>query len=140
MTCCEAEEHLLESFDDPLPDDVRRAVDGHLAICTHCTAFAASLRATDAGLAAVLRPAPAPASIAVGVRARVRQERRSALRESLPDLIHVTGCSIATLLCAAVLPVEAHLTIAAGVGFTCVTYVFMAAVRWSLESIEQPDW
>ena len=140
LTCAESEEHLLESLDDALPDDVRRAVDGHLASCPGCSAFAASLLAADAQLAASLRPVSPPASIAVTVRARVSRERRAAIRESLPDLIHLTGCSVTTLLSAALLPIEASVTVAAGVGFTCVTYVFMAAMRWSLEAIEPPDW
>jgi len=81
-----------------------------------------------------------PASIAVTVRARVRRERRAAIRESLPDVIHLTGCTVATLLSAALLPIEASVTIAAGVGFTCVTYMVMAVMRWSIEAAEQPDW
>ena len=139
MTCREAEEHLLESFDDALAGDVRRALDGHVATCAGCTAFAAGLQAADAQLTAALPPAPPPASIAVTVRARVRRERRAAIRESLPDLIHLTGCSVVTVLCAALLPIQSMVTIAAGVGFTCLTYGCMAAVRWSLEALEQPE-
>ena len=47
---------------------------------------------------------------------------------------------MATLLSAALLPIEASITIAAGAGFTCVTYVFMAVMRWSIEAVSQPDW
>ena len=89
---------------------------------------------------AALSPPPVPPSIAAVVRARVRQERRAGLRESLPDVIHLAGCTVATLLSAAVLPIDAPVTIVAGAGFTCVTYVFMAVMRWTLESFEQPDW
>ena len=53
--------------------------------------------------------------------------------------MHLAGCSVTTLLSAALLPIEAPLTIAAGIGFTCVTYVFMAVMRWSIEAVEQPD-
>lgn len=140
MTCHEAEDQLLESIDDAPAGEVRRAIDGHLAICAACTAFAASLRIVDDQLAAALRPAPPPGSIALTVRARVRRERRTALIESLPDLIHLTGCGVATALCAALLPVDATVSIAAGVGFTCVSYLVMAVTRWSLEAAGQPDW
>ena len=140
IACLEAEEHLLEAEDGGLPVDVRRTLDHHLASCVRCTDFAARLRAVAAQLATALRPTPPPASIAMTVRARVRRERRAAARESLPDLIHLAGCTATTLLSAALLPIEASITIAAGIGFTCVTYVGMAVMRWSIESAGQSDW
>ena len=82
----------------------------------------------------------APASIAAAVRQQVRRDALAALRDSLPDIIHFSGCGVATLLSAALLPVEASVTLALGVAFTCFTYVVMAVVRSSLEAVEQPDW
>jgi hypothetical protein len=140
MTCHEAEELLLESFDEPPGPVVRRALDAHVAGCRACSAFAAQLRAVDAELAAVLAPPAVPASLAPGIRTRVRRERIAALAENLPDIIHLAGCGAATVVSAALLPFDARITIAAGLGFTCVTYVFMAVVRWSIESLNQPDW
>ena len=140
MTCHEAEDLLLESFDEPPVPVVRRALDAHVAGCRACSAFATRLRAVDAELAAALTPPAVPASLAAGVRTRVRRERIAALTESLPDIIHLAGCGVATVVSAALLPFDAPITIAAGLGFTCVTYVFMAAVRWSIESFNQPDW
>jgi hypothetical protein len=140
MTCQEAEELLLESFDEPPVPVVRRALDAHVGGCRACSAFAAQLRAVDAQLAAVLIPPAVPASLAPGIRTRVRRERIAALAENLPDIIHLAGCGAATVVSAALLPFDAPITIAAGLGFTCVTYVFMAVVRWSIESLNQPDW
>jgi hypothetical protein len=140
MTCHEAEELLLESFDEPPVPVVRRALDAHVAGCRACSAFAAQLRAVDAELAVVLTPPVVPASLAPGIRTRVRRERIAALAENLPDLIHLAGCGAATVVSAALLPFDAAITIAAGLGFTCVTYAFMAVVRWSIESLNQPDW
>ena len=140
MTCAQAEEHLLESIDDPLPADVQRAIDRHVASCAACATFAARLRALDTQLAAALPPLTAPESIAVGVRRKVRKGRVSTLSDNLPDVIHLGGCAAATLVSAALLPVEAPTTLAAGAAFTCFTYVVMAVVRWSLELVEQPDW
>jgi anti-sigma factor RsiW len=140
VTCPEAEELLLEALDDVLAAPVRRALDGHLATCARCAAFAVDMRAVDAALMAALPQPVVPPSIAVNVRARVRRERRAAFRESLPDLIHLAGCSVATSIAAALLPIDATATIAAGVAFTCVSYLCLAVVRWSLESIEHPDW
>jgi len=140
MTCAQAEEHLLESIDERLPADVQRAMDLHLASCTACGTFAARLRAVDAQLVAALPPLTAPDSIAAGVRRQVRKDRAAALTDSLPDVIHLAGCAAATLVSAALLPVEASITLAAGAAFTGFTYVVMAAVRWSLELVEQPDW
>ena len=140
MTCREAEELLLESFDElPVPV-VRRALEAHVAGCRACSAFAAQLRAVDAELAAVLTPPAVPASLAPGIHARVRRERITALAENLPDIIHLAGCGAATVVSAALLPFDAPITVAAGLGFTCVTYVFMALVRWSIETTADPDW
>ena len=140
MTCDQAEQLLFESFDDVLAVDPRRALDRHLTSCPACAALAAQLRAVDARLSAALPPVTAPASIAAAVRQQVRRERLTALRDSLPDIIHFSGCTVATLLSAALLPVEASITVAIGITFTCFSYVVMALVRSSLEAAEQPDW
>jgi anti-sigma factor RsiW len=140
MTCHDAEELLLEALDDALAAPVRRALDGHLATCARCAAFAVEMRTVDAALMAALPQPAVPPSIAVNVRTRIRRERRAAFHENLPDLIHLAGCSVATSVAAALLPVDATATIAAGAAFTCVSYLCLAVVRWSLESIEQPDW
>jgi hypothetical protein len=140
MTCQEAEELLLESFDEPPAAVVRRALEAHVAGCRGCSAFAAQLRAVDTELAAVLTPPAVPASLAPAIHAQVRRERIAALAENLPDIIHLGGCAAATAMSAALLPFDPGITIAAGLGFTCVTYVFMAVVRWSLEAAGQPDW
>jgi anti-sigma factor RsiW len=140
MTCAQAEEHLLESIDGSLPAGVQQAMDRHVASCAGCAAFAARLRAVDTQLVAALPPLMAPESIALGVYRQVRKDRVSALTESLPDVIHLAGCAAATLVSAALLPVDASVTLAAGAAFTCFTYAGMAIVRWSIESVEQPDW
>ena len=140
MTCGEAEELLLESFGDAPPPVVRRALDAHVAGCRGCSAFAAELRAVDTELAAVLQPPAVPASLAPAVRARVRRERIAGLAENLPDIIHLAGCGATTVASAALLPFDPVVTIAAGIGLTCITYVFMALVRWSIETTGQPDW
>jgi hypothetical protein len=140
MTCQDAEELLLESFDEAPAPVLRRALDAHVAGCRECSAFAAQLRVVDTELAAVLTPPAVPASLAPGIHARVRRERIAALAENLPDIIHLAGCGAATVASAALLPFDARITIAAGIGLTCITYVFMALVRWSIETTGQPDW
>lgn len=140
MTCREAEELLLESFDETPAPVLRRALDAHVAGCLGCSAFAAELRAVDTELAAVLQPPAVPASLAPAVRARVRRERIAGLAENLPDIIHLAGCGATTVASAALLPFDPAVTIAAGIGLTCITYVFMAVVRWSIETTGQPDW
>lgn len=140
MTCDQAEELLFESFDDEPGVEARRALDRHLASCGACTALAAKLRVVDARLASALPPIVAPASIAEGVRRQQRQERGATLRESLPDIIHLAGCSAATLMSALLLPVQTSLTLAVGITFTGVTYMVMTLMRSSLEAAEQTDW
>ncbi len=119
---------------------MRRALDAHVAGCEPCAAFATRLQAIDAQLAAALIPAAVPASLAQGIRTQIRRERTATMAENLPDIIHLAGCGAATLVSAALLPIDPPITIAAGLGLTCVTYVFMAVVRWSIESLDQPYW
>ena len=140
MTCFEAEELLLESLDDRLSAETRRSLDRHVAGCAPCTGFGARLRAADATLAAALAPPQPGPLLAPAIRTRQRRERRHAMEGSLPDLIHIGGCAIATVLSAALLPVEASTALATGLVFTCVSYVCMVVVRSSLEASEQPDW
>jgi anti-sigma factor RsiW len=140
MTCADAEELLLDSFDGRLTAAARRALAAHLAGCHACAAFATRMHALDAQLVAAL-PAPAvPPSLAAGVRSRIRRERVSTVNEGLPDLIHLAGCGAATLLSAALLPLDATVTLAAGIAMTCASYVCLAVVRWSIVSVGQPDW
>ena len=140
MTCCEAEELLLESLDDPLTVQAGRSLDGHVAGCAACTAFAARLRSVDTALTAALAAPPLSPLLAPAIRTRQRQERRSATAGSLPDFVHMGGCTVATVLSAALLPVESSITLGVGLVFTCVSYVAMVIVRSSLEASEQPDW
>jgi anti-sigma factor RsiW len=140
MTCFEAEELLLESLDESLTAQAARSLDGHVAGCAACTAFAARLRSVDTALTAALAPPPLSPLLAPAIRTRQRQERRNAMAGSLPDLIHMGGCAVATVLSAVLLPVEASVTLGVGLVFTCVSYVLMIVVRSSLEASEQPDW
>jgi len=140
MNCAQAEEYLLDAIDERLPADLRRAVDSHLSSCGACATFAAQLHAVDTQLSAALPPGVAPASMAAGVRRQQRADRRTALADSLPDVIHLAGCGIATVLSAALLPIDPQVTLAAGVAVTGFTYAVMAVVRSSLEGVDQPDW
>jgi anti-sigma factor RsiW len=140
MTCFEAEELLLESVDEPLTGQAGRLLEGHVAGCAACAGFAARLRAVDATLAAALASPAISPLLAPAIRKRQRRERLRSMAGSLPDLIHFTGCGAATVISAALLPVESSITLGVGVAFTCVTYVFMAVLRSSLEASEQPDW
>ena len=139
MTCVEAEILLLASLDEALPAPDSSALDGHLAGCADCAAFAESMRTVDERLQLAMASPPVPPALAAGVLAQVRRERTSAARESLPDVIHLAGCTVATVVAAALLPVEASITLAAGIGFTCVSYVGLAVIRWSLETVELVD-
>ena len=140
MTCTQVEEYLLESIDEPLAGDVRRAVDRHVASCAACGSFAAQLRDIDAQLSSALPPISAPPSIVEGLRRQQHADRVTAFTETLPDVIHLAGCAIATVLSAALLPIDPPVTLTAGVAVTCFTYVVMVIVRSSLEAVDQPDW
>jgi len=144
MNCDQAEELLFESYDAELKFRAANVdtdtLQSHLATCDACSALAAQLRVVEARLAAALPPIVAPASIAAGVRRQQRQEREATRRESLPDIIHLAGCSAATVLSALFLPLQTSLTVAVGITFTGLTYMVMTLMRSSLEAAEQTDW
>ena len=139
MTCTEAEDLLLESLDDVLPVEIRRGLDLHVASCAGCGAFATRMRSLDVQLSQLLVPPPTP-PLAAAVHVRQRRERLDGLAASLPDIIHVAGCTLATVASALLLPVEASITLAAGAGFTAISYIVLALIRSSMESAELPDW
>lgn len=139
MTCVEAEEYLLEALDEPLPAPVRHTLDTHLSACAACARFAAGIRLVDAQLVEALPPLTPPPGLEARIRRDVRQQRVSALNESLPDIIHLGGCAVVTLLSAALLPVDLSVALGAGVTLTGLSYAGLAIMRWSLEAATQPD-
>lgn len=133
MTCREIEERILESEVQPSSD---AAVVAHVDGCEVCRAFQQSQVSLDAMLAArYIAPAPSAGFDKV-LAQRIEADRRRALWDYLPDLLHLGGGVAASAVCAWLLPAAAGRVLAIGVGITVAAYLLQMLVRgW----IDQPD-
>jgi anti-sigma factor RsiW len=137
MECSQLEEAILDSIDAAMPAALQREIDAHLAQCPACARFAATQRALDAGLSAMLVPAtPSPAlrpALRRALRKKIRLDTLSAWRDALPDIMHLGSCAAATLWCALLLPADTALVLGTGATTALLTYVLMTMVRNSLD-------
>jgi predicted anti-sigma-YlaC factor YlaD len=125
MNCSEVEELILESFDAPVQ---RERLNAHLAHCPACREFFDAQRALDVSLLAQF-PAPnLSASFDAGLRRRIALERRQAILEHLPTVLHLGGGVAGSLLCAWLLPFATSAVVSIGIAITLGTYLLLALV------------
>ena len=135
MTCRETEELILECIDTPLDPARRRALDEHVAGCDACRQFRQTQLALDASLASHFAAATLSVEFENALRQRVAAEKRRVLWEYLPDLLHLGGGLAVSLVCAWLLPFSAGPVIAAGLGFTGISYFFQILLRSLIEDL-----
>ena len=70
------------------------------------------------------------------LRRRIAADRRRALWESAPDLLHLGGGLAGSAICAWLLPEAAGKVMFFGAGFTLTAYVLQVVVRGWLEQAE----
>ncbi len=134
MNCEHARQALLDSLDSPIPAELDEAMRNHVGNCEACRGFAERQRALDVRLTA--------AAPVVSLSSEFRSSLQAELSdhpipipswpESLPDIAHLAGCAFAILLLLVALPQYSAAILAAGMGFTLVTYFLQAVVRSSL--------
>jgi hypothetical protein len=86
----------------------------------------------DARLSRALRPPEVSAGFRSRLRARIDQDSRP-LWHGLPDVLHLGGCAVAILTCAALIPYDRSATLGAGVIASLASYIVLTAVRGALE-------
>ena len=136
MYCQEAQESILESLVEPLGADQREAMDNHIATCGTCRSFAEIQRVLEARLAAAVPAARLSAGFRTSLKERMRRDPVSAWPDFLPDLAHLAGCSVATVVAIFLLPLPAGSVILAGAAFTGFTFFLQAVLRASLDGLE----
>jgi hypothetical protein len=137
MDCQEVRESILESLVEPLGAGQRQAMDSHIATCGTCRRFAEIQRVLDARLAAAVPAARLSAGFRKSLRERIRRDPLSAWPDFLPDLAHLAGCSVATGVSVFLLPLPAGPVILAGAALTGLTFFLQAALRASLDGLEE---
>ena len=137
MNCNEAQNALLDSLCESIPDSRRQPMENHIASCEVCRRFAEIQRLIDARMGAAVPVL----SLSPGFRSSLREKLRDhpvpvGWPESLPDIAHLMGCALAIALLLLFMPQYSRTVLAVGSGFTAVTYFFQAVLRSSLER----DW
>jgi hypothetical protein len=136
MDCQEVQLSIVESFVEPLASDHRRAMEDHIGTCGTCGRFAATQRMLDARLAAAFPTAHLSLTFRTDLKNRLRRDPESTWPDFLPDLAHLGGCALATMLAAVLLPRYTAIVMLAGTAFTGVTLFLQAVIRSSFGEIE----
>ena len=132
MDCRTAQEHILECLDAAgWPVEVR----AHVSQCGACAAFLQVQTGVDRRLTAALAAPRLSTAFRPALRRRMIAERPSWVRETLPDILHFTGWSVATAACAALLTIDPAFVLVAGAGAALSSYVLLTLIRSSLEEL-----
>jgi hypothetical protein len=134
MTCREIEDLILESLEAPTAQ--HPLISEHLRSCASCRVFQQTQLALDASLATRYIAPAISADFDQELRRRIAAERRRALWESAPDLLHLGGGLAGSAVCAWLMPEAAGKVIFFGAGFTLTAYVLQILVRGWLEQAE----
>jgi hypothetical protein len=132
MDCRTAQEQILECLDAAVwPVEMR----AHVSQCEACAAFLRVQTSVDRRLTAALAAPRLSTAFRPALRRRMITERPSWLRETLPDILHFTGWSVATAACAALLTIDRTFVLVAGAGAALSSYVLLTLIRSSLEEL-----
>jgi predicted anti-sigma-YlaC factor YlaD len=136
MDCREAQERILDDVDGASVFEDRPEMMAHLAGCASCTKFAETQRTLHTRLASILSPPDLSPEFRAELRQRIRREPARLWPDSLPDIVHLASCGVATIICAALLPYHPAEVLAVGAGVTVVTYVIQSVIRTLFEVLE----
>lgn len=136
MTCHLAQALILESLDCRIDEEQQVRLESHLAQCEMCRSFREAQRVLDAALAAHFSAPHLSLAFKSNLADRIRGEKREALQEWLPDLLHLGGGIGATVACVLWLPVSPDVVLTGGIAFTFVSYVLQTMFRFWLEDLE----
>jgi len=137
MDCREAQETILESFDQAASSDKERDLDVHLSVCAGCGHFARVQRMIDCHLAAAISVPRLSPGFRVAVKARIRRQEQTLWPDWLPDLAHLAGSVVAIGLSAVVLPFPLVATVTTGAGLAVVSYFLQTELVGSLAEPEE---
>ena len=136
MTCQAAQELILESLDSRLDAGQQNIVESHIAQCEMCRSFRDAHHGLDAALAAYCVAPQLSSTFRTKLAHRISGEKRRALQEWLPDLVHLGGGIVATAACFLWLPVSPTAVLTVGIALTFVSYVLQTMFRFWLEDLE----
>ncbi|MEO6910772.1 MAG: hypothetical protein ABI158_07595 [Edaphobacter sp.] len=142
MNCQQIQEHILGSFDESLDESFDEArwdeqeFDLHIATCADCAEFLAMQKSIDAELSSALAPPQLSSSFRPNIHRLMGKTHTHAWFESLPEIVQVSSCTIATLVCVPLLPFSAFSVLGSGAVITAIIYVLQTSIRAMLEDVD----
>ena len=136
MTCQAAEELILESLDCRFDEEQQIRLESHIAQCEMCRSFREAQRVLDAALASHCVAPQLSAAFKSKLARKIRIEKRRALQEWIPDLLHLGGGIVATGACSLWLPDSATAVLTFGATLTFGSYFLQTVFRFWLEDLE----
>ena len=136
MTCQAAQELILESLDGGIDKEQQTRLESHLAQCDLCRSFQEAQRVLDGALAGHYVAPQLSAAFRSKLARKIRAEKRHALQEWIPDLLHLGGGIVATGACFLLLPVSPAVVLTTGAALTFGSYALQTIFRFWLEDLE----
>jgi hypothetical protein len=137
MFCRSAEEMIIEHLDHPLDEDRRQSLLQHLSACDACRRFQQVQKELDVALMEHFTIPVASLDFNKRLMQKIAEEERSILWDILPDLLHISGGLLTTLVCIWLLPFSRHLILSVGLGGTLLSYLLQILLRLHLEELER---
>jgi hypothetical protein len=137
MTECEwIRAAILESFDEPGALTRRPDIARHVRGCGSCEAFTRRHHELDTKLATSLSPPALGTSFRASLRRQIRRDIMGGWQERLPDIMHLSGCGVAVMIYAKLVPADRPMTLVVGMLGTLLTYAVMSVARGWLEDVD----
>jgi Putative zinc-finger len=136
MTCRAAQELILESLDCRLDAGQQSNLESHIAECEKCRSFREAQLVLDGALAAHYVAPQLSAAFKSKLAHKISAEKKGAIQEWVPDLLHLGGGIVATAACFLWLPVSPTAVLIVGFALTFVSYVLQTMFRFWLEDLE----
>ncbi|MGH9427475.1 MAG: anti-sigma factor family protein [Terriglobia bacterium] len=136
MTCQAAQELILESLDCRIDEEQQTNLESHIAQCEICRCFQEAQLVLDGALAEHYVAPQLSAAFKAKLARKISAEKRHALQEWIPDVLHLGGGIVATVACFLWLPVSPAAVLTVGVALTFVSYVVQTIFRFWLEDLE----
>ena len=136
MNCREFEDWILESLDLRLDGRREGLLAEHVSQCDSCRRFQAVQHALDRGLVEHCVTPPLDAGLSAAVRHRAARESRGAIWDLAPDLLHLGGGAVCTLVTSWLLPGSSTMVLGVGLGLTVLTYLPYTFFRGAIEAAD----
>lgn len=136
MTCQSAQELILECLDGHIGEEQQIRLDSHIAQCVTCRGFQEAQQVLDGALAGQNIAPQLSAAFQSQLARKIRVEKRRALQDWIPDMLHLGSGIVATAACFLWLPIAPTTVLTVGATLTLGGYILQTVFRFWLEDLE----